>query len=293
MNGKPNRALESSSARHINANVNADSLFVRLFIVILLLGFVTGCARPVGDFGRAAESATHDEILPAIGTWRARASSEPASNFNFTDEENEMHDRVWRYLIAAHSSDWFFDIVTEWQRTRLLPPQDSRFKHDRYYAHLRSEKYRSSKVRYVRVSRDIEADLNMTPSVLKSICSVLEINRRRDEAVRSLRSEGSLEATEVAQRKAENWMFINWFKRALRYRYESYSLALERLLIETPHEGARDIDGLLSVMAIDVERAEQDEFCDGPELEAVEMAGEAMPPKMKRSPFSPAPEFRK
>src|SRR5690606_7552578 len=32
---------------------------------------VAGCARPTGDFGRAAPSVLHDELMPALGTARA------------------------------------------------------------------------------------------------------------------------------------------------------------------------------------------------------------------------------
>jgi len=293
MNVKARLTLKNARRLLENVRANAVDYFVRTLVIILLLSFVTACARPVGDLGRAAASATHDEIMPAIGKWRARASKEPASNLNWTDEENEMHDRVWRFLVAPHAKDWFYDILVEWQRTRLLPPQDKRFKHDRYYAHLRSEEYRSSKIRYTRVLRDMEADLNMTPDAFASICDVLEINRRRDEAVKSLRGTDTVERMEVDERKAENRVLIDWFVRALRYRYESYSLALEGLLIETPHQGAREIDGRLSVMAIDVERAEQREFCGATDLGDGNMSGATLPSRLKDNPLSPGPLYRK
>lgn len=266
---------------------------MRLIVLIIILVSLGACARPVGDFGRASPNIVHDDILPAIGGIRAKVAKEPVSNLNLTDEEREMHDRVWRFLISPHSKDWFYDIVVEWQRTRLLPAQDQRFTHERYYAHLRSQEYASSRVRYVTVLRDIEVEQKTTPGVFVAICNVREIDRRRDVAVNSLESGGADERAAVVARKAENEMFIAWFVRALGYRYASYSLALERLLIETPHEAAREIDARLSLMAIDVERAERGEFCGSSAGFTGSRAGSGIASRFQTGTFSSTPVFRK
>ncbi len=234
---------------------------VRFILLIVIFGLISACTRPTGDFGRVQPNFIHDDILPAAGKLRAKADGEPVSNLNLTDEEGEMHNRVWRFLAAPHAKDWFYDIAVEWQRTRLIAATDSEFSIERYYNFLRSERYSSSRVRYFKLANDIDADLNTAPSVFKTICAALEIDRRRAIAVNSLNSAGALERNAVNQRQAENAIFIDWFVRAIRFRYDSYSLALERLLIETPHEGARDIDRRLSSFAIEVERAERRDFC--------------------------------
>jgi len=236
----------------------------RFILLIAILGLISACARPTGDFGRAQSSVVHDEILPQVGKLRAKANGEPQSNLNLTDEEHEMHNRVWRFLVASHAKDWFYDAVVEWQRLRLITAQNNKFSTDRYYSFLRSQKYSSSKVRYYKVANDIDADLNTSPSVFKAICDVYEIDRRRSIAVQSLNSAQDIEKISVSERRAENNIYIDWFVQAMRYRYDSYSLALERLLIETPHEGARDVDRRLSLFAIEVERAERHDFCRSP-----------------------------
>ncbi len=234
---------------------------MRLIIIILIISFLSACARPVGDFGRAEVNVLNDEILPGLGSVRAMANKEPVSNLNKTDEENEMHDRVWRFLIAPHAKDWFFDIVIEWSRTRIVPLQDQRFAIDRYYYFLRNQKFSSSRVRYTALSRDIAIDLKTVSSVFASICAVREIDRRRKVALNYIASANQIERNAVNARKVENELFISWFVRSLRYRYDSYSFALDRLLIETPHEEARQVDARLSEMIIDVERAERQDFC--------------------------------
>lgn len=232
-------------------------------LAIALIGAVAACARPVGDFGRAEPSFTHDVVMPTVGKWRAAGAGEPVSNFNQTDQERLMHDVVWRYLIAPHGRDWAFDTSVELQRTRIYPARDSRFTIDRYYGTLRGEAYQSSRVRYKRIGSDIETDIALMPAVFKAICDVIEVDRQRAEALRSL-GMGSPMSAEVAARQAENGQYIGWFTRAVRYRYDSYSYALDHLLVETPHEEARAVDVSLRRLQGFVLQAERADFCKGP-----------------------------
>lgn len=230
---------------------------------VLLLAALGACARPVGDFGRAEPSVLHDQIMPAMGRAGARASGEPVSNFNLTDQEREMHDRVWRFLVAPHSRDWFYDTAVELQRTRISGETDLRFSPDRYYLHLRSTTYASSRVRYQTVASDIMADIATIPSTFVAICNVIEVDRQRAIAVSNVRL-GAPEGTlEVGSRTWENDQRINWFVRALGYRFDSYSTALDRLLVETPHEEGRIVDARLAEMEVYVRRARARDFCGG------------------------------
>lgn len=226
--------------------------------VLLLAGCV---ARPTGDFGRAAPGVLHDEIMPAIGEVRAAAAGEPVSDFNLTDQEREMHNRVWRFLVAPHAHDWFYDTATELQRTRLASNLDSDFTADRYYAYLRSERFQSSRVRYRKVANDIEIDIATIPETFAAICRVIEVDRQRVIAVTNVSLAAPDAPAQVAARRWENQQKIDWFTRALTYRYHSYSIALERLLVETPHEEARLVDAQLARMAPYVERAQAGDFC--------------------------------
>ena len=231
---------------------------VTLAAAILALA---GCTRPVGDFGRAAPSVLHDAIMPAAGAARAGAAGEPVSGFNLTDQESEMHNRVWRFLIAPHAHDWFYDTAVELQRTRLSGATDTSFSPDRYYNHLRSTRYASSRVRYQTVANDIWIDISTAPATFAAICAVIEVDRQRAIAVANVASAGTGAEAQVAARRAENEAHIAWFTRALRYRYQSYSMALDRLLVETPHEEARLVAERLSELEIYVRRAEAGDFC--------------------------------
>jgi hypothetical protein len=244
-----------------SANVADSSSLVLVAATLGLLVVLGGCARPVGDFGRAESSFTHDTVLPAIGSARAQLEGRPVSSFNRTDQENEMHDRIWRFLIAPHSKDWFFDIAVELKRTGLSTASDTRFRIDRYYNRLHGTTYASSKVRYATLASDIDADLATLPDTFASICAVIEVDRERRVAASGIAGLDDPSTQSVIARKAENADAIGWFTRALRYRYGSYSYTLDHLLVETPHPQGQGVDAQLGDLDQFVISAEHGDFC--------------------------------
>lgn len=228
---------------------------------LLLLALLSGCARPVGDLGRAEPDVVHDDLMPAAGAMRARDAGEPVSDFNVTDEETEMANRVWRFETSGHTRDWFFDTIAEWRRTRLLPPGSGPvFTPDRYYAYLHGTAYRSAEVRYATMIEDIEADLATIPDTFAAICRVETLDHRRRLAAAGLAAGADMHA-DLAARLAENGRQIDTFAAALRYRYESYEYALDHLLIEEPYPAARTVDIDLDRLKVEVATAERDDFC--------------------------------
>ncbi len=226
--------------------------------MIVLCGAASACARPIGDLGRAQPGVLHDEIMPTVGKIRADIWGEPVSAFNLTDQEREMHNRVWRFLVAPHAEDWFMDTVVELQRTRIATAQDHHFDPDRYFRWLHQTHYESSRIRFRTLADNARSDVDTAPSTFRSICNVIAVDQQRAIASRELRG---LAYDEVAARRAENEMFIAWYTRALRYRYDAYNFALDHLLVETPHEEAIEADGRIGELAVYVERAESGDFC--------------------------------
>jgi hypothetical protein len=226
--------------------------------LIVLLG---ACARPVGDFGRAEPDVIHDDLMPAAGAFRARQAGEPVSDFNLSDEETEMANRIWRFETSGHTRDWFFDTIAEWRRTRLLPPGSGPvFTPDRYYAYLHGTAYQSARVRYATMTDDIEADLATIPDTFAVICKVETIDRQRQLAAANLPAGAAMEG-DLRARLAENGQQISAFADALRYRYDSYDYALDHLLIETPYPVARTVDLDLKRLEVEVAIAERGDFC--------------------------------
>ena len=225
-------------------------------LAIIVLLTAAACARPTGDFGRAGRNALNDQALPALGTTLSAGSS-----FNLADQEIEMRDRVWRYLVAPHAYDWFGDVAAEFQRTRIVPISAKPLKTRHYYDWLKGERFASSRVRYTRIGEDAIADLGMLPSAFASVCAVLELDRQRGIASTQI---GGLEdnvPADAVKRHAENQAVIGWFARSVSYRYDSYSYALDHLLVETPHEEAVGANARLSELAVWVEAAQRGDFC--------------------------------
>lgn len=233
-----------------------------LLTLLVPLVALSACARPVGDFGRADDSVIHDEILPRVGAMAASDRGDPVSRFILTDEEELMRNRVWRFLIAPHASDWMFDAAVERQRTRITEPTDLSFTTDRYYNHLRLDNYRSTNTRYVTIAEDARTDLKTIPGTFLSICEVMEIERRRNVALKGLYPNNDAVRKHVKAREFENANVVAWFTRALDYRYKSYDVALNRLLVETPHQEAGLSNVALNRLAVFVDRAKRGEFCD-------------------------------
>jgi hypothetical protein len=270
------RAARASGAK-------AGHGLVQIAAMMVVLGALSACtARPVGDFGRAAPSFTHDVAMPRVGAVLAQHRGDPVSDFNQTDQETEMHDRVWRFLVAAHARDWRFDGAVELQRTRITPPTDTRYTIERYYNWLKGTPYQSSRTRYASVGSHIAADLDTIPSTFAAICAVIEVDRQRAEALAGLgQGLAPRMAESVAARKYENNAFIAWFVRALDYRYNSYDFALDNLLVETPHEQSLAVDEELRRMIALVGRAQRHDFC-GEGTTSGRRGGPAIPSRFQK-----------
>ena len=236
--------------------------FIKVATLLCVVFGVAACARPVGDFGRAQSDVLHDEILPRVGALAANGREEPVSLFNLTNEEKDMRNRVWRFLVTNSAQDWMFDHSVEMQRTRLSKPVDLNFRTDRYYRHLRLNEFASSRGRYLQLSQDIYDDAETIPGAFASICHVMEIERRRQVALSGLYANNDAVKQQVVAREYENKNYITWFARAVDYRYKSYDVALNRLLVETPHEEAHTVNEYLNRFAVLVGRAKNGEFCD-------------------------------
>jgi hypothetical protein len=260
------RPIRASTRR--DPSISVSEPFARLLAGVIAVGlvvFTAGCAsRPVGDFGRAKPSFSHDVAMPFAGGVLARGRGEAVSKFNQTDEETEMHDRVWRFLVAPHAKDWFYDTAVELQRTRITGATDLNFQTDLYYRWLKGTSYQSSTTRYATVGRHIAADIDTVPTTFLSICRVLEVDRQRDVALNGLSGLEPEVADDVAARRQENDNHIDWFVRALDYRYQSYNYALDHLLVETPHEQSLAVDEALRRLEVYVDRAKRGDFCSGP-----------------------------
>jgi hypothetical protein len=228
---------------------------LRAGLALLALSvLLAGCtAARVGDLGRA------DPVWP--DNWK-EVQLPGTPRFNKTDQEEEMADRIWRFIHAPHVAGWF-NLAVPLPVSADAKPRQVEEARAAYYQWLQQTAYRSSRVRYSTVAADIQADIDTLPTTFDAICAVREVDRQRAVALAGLTDLEPGTAEKVAERRDENDTAIGDFTRALFLRYEAYGYALSNLLVETPHEEAIEVDGLLSELAGYVERADRGEFCAG------------------------------
>ncbi|MEP7240806.1 MAG: hypothetical protein ABI697_07980 [Devosia sp.] len=201
--------------------------------------------------------------MPTIGKERAKAAKEPISDFQLADEEQEMRDRVWRFLVAPHSYDWFGDTAAELARTHIVPDRRT-LRRDGYYLWLHGETFASSRTRYSQLADDVGADIDTLPTTFAAICAVQNIDHQRAVAARNIDTLEAAARQSLRARRVENDTVVASFVAGLSNRYDSYGYALDHLLVETPHREALSVDAVLSDVAVYVGLAQQGDFCAGP-----------------------------
>lgn len=243
------------------------------FAAAALASTLAACVSATGDFGRAApDEARHAYFYQDRNrtlTAAEEAALEPFVEFGLiedarlilTDEEREMQNRVWRFIVAPHARQWMFDrdFRPQFQQVHLLMTED--FEPQDYFDYLKRQDYRSSTVRFRTVADHIEADISTLPATFEAICAVEDLDDRRRIAIAEIAPGDADFAARLRVREGENRDFIDWFVRGLQARDEAYALALDNLLIESPHAEARMVNDGLNRLSPFVALAQRGEFC--------------------------------
>lgn len=209
----------------------------RCFLVAGLAVLVAACAD-TGDFGRPRTSVWNDVLLPRAGHVSAAIRSEPASSFMYTDEEVELRDRAWRFLMPAHERSIFVRMVSDLVRTRVLPPSMRTESQGTYHAALMSTAEVSPAPLFRRLSEDAAADRKLLPPIIASAERVLAADSARLKLLMRVRDLSGDQVHDAATRVAENRCLIAWVRSEAHERAGRYRYALERLAVEAPQRDA-------------------------------------------------------
>jgi hypothetical protein len=210
--------------------------FGRLACVFVGLA-LAGCTD-TGDFGRPRPSLWNEVILPAAGSHAALARGEPVSRYVYTDDEDELRDRAWRFVMPAHERSWFEGIVANLVRTRVLPLHLQPADRTTYHHALMGGSFRSPASRYRRLSEDAVADLLLIGPFTALAARVIAADRVRLRSLAHVRDLDEAQVHHAVARVAENRCLIAWVRVETLGRLESYRYALEHLLIEAPQNEA-------------------------------------------------------
>jgi hypothetical protein len=213
-------------------------------LIILSALLLAGCAPRVGDFGRPLDKEGARFGNSYLGNMIAAGREEPYSTFKFTDDEVELRDRAWRFLMPENDRNFFFRFVADMRVKRALIPVP----HDdktHYYRTLDWVKPYSPAPRYQTLTDDIAADLLLIDPFLAVAQKVMAADRVRVGALASLTDAEPEETANVDGRVAENIALLDWVYRSWVQRHLDYKYALERLVIATPQHHAIPAERML------------------------------------------------
>ena len=233
----------------------------RFAVLALLVLGLSACSQRAGDLGRQNRDTFTKAFIEPIDR-RLLAGKPELSKLPQTDAEKRMYDVLWRFFSAPHASAWS-PLGTPRVNPNDLHTGKAFEKTDSYYAYLRRTDFQSSVGRYNAMTSHISTDVLAVPAAFSAICAVQKLDAQRRIASSSLTELGGDEKQQVDIRIAENANAIRLFARSLDYRYESYSYALKRLLVETPDDAARSVDAKLSRFAVEVDAAGRGDYCSG------------------------------
>ena len=221
----------------------------RKFLTLGICLALAACSQ-TGDFGRVREAPS--------SIFDPRPGQDRQGNFQIiqTDEEKQMQRAMQRFVSTIDADSWISQIRLSVNALQGQYPHESD-----YYKWLRVQPFGSSAGRYGRLLDEVQADIMTLPATFAAICAVQNTDRRRAIAAGSVGTTGEQTLEGLDIRRAANNTQISRFVAVIGFRYDSYSYALEQLLVETPHTSARAVDDKLNTLAIQVQAADANQFC--------------------------------
>jgi hypothetical protein len=211
------------------------------------MALLVSCAQQ-GDFGRPKPGAWNS-LIDATGTIAAHERGEPASLAPFTDDELELRNRSWRFLMPAVTRDAFLDILSNLTRARVLPPSWHPDDPARYHDAILAEGFRSPVSRYRRLIDDAVADARLFPVFASVAARVADADARRLRSLPFARTLDDDDVRQAATRVAENRCLVAWVRLEAGVRLDGYRYALEHLFAEAPDPAAAEAERAIAMFA--------------------------------------------
>jgi len=223
---------------------------VALILAVLAGAAASGCT---GDFGRPQPNIWTDTILPQAGFWAASYRGEAASSFRMTDDENQLRDRAWRFVMPAHERSYFEREVSALVYARVLPVETQSAAISDYFGGLTRGSFASQASRYNRLAEDAHADRLLIAPFRGNAMRVVAADRVRLRTVDGSPLVPPDKRDPAFARVVENEGLILWVCERVTFRVASYRYALANLVVETPSREA--IRAERAIMALEAEAA--------------------------------------
>lgn len=211
---------------------------------------LAGCLSTDGDLGRPRPTVWTQIWAPQAGFASATARGEHASYFRYTDDEEQMRNRAWRFIMPGHERSTFQGELSNLASFRILPAAAAAGSVSDYFNALTSGAFSSQASRYNRLAEDANADRLLIGPFRANANRVVSMDRVRMRAAEAA-PEAVAGKEEAAQaRVIENEGLILWVCERVEFRIKSYRYALTNLIVETPsREGVRAERAIMALEA--------------------------------------------
>jgi len=223
----------------------------KLLLAMLAAVSASACTATTGDLGRPRPTVWSQLIAPETGFWSATARGEQASYFRLTDDEEQMRDRAWRFVMPASPNSVFQGEVSNLAHTRIMPVAAQSTDVSDYFRGLTSISFASQASRYNRLAEDANADRLLIGPFRANAGRVVNMDRVRMRA-----ADGSPDVPVDKQapahaRVVENEGLVFWVCERVDFRIRSYRYALANLVVEMPSREA--VKAERAIMALEME----------------------------------------
>ncbi len=204
-----------------------------------------------GDLGRPRPDVWSQVVAPQLGFWAASARGEAASPFFLTDDEQQLRDRAWRFIMPAHERSVFDREISKLAHSRILPVEAQASATPEYFRALTSGSYSSQASRYNRLAEDAHADRLLIGPFRTNASRVVAADPVRLRTADGTPLVAPDQKGDALARVIENEGLILWVCERVGFRIESYRYALANLVVEMPSREA--IRAERSIMALEAE----------------------------------------
>jgi hypothetical protein len=214
----------------------------------LALGVMLGgCSG--GDFGRTRQNFLNDDMHRWVGAEATGSVGLDASQFQLTDNERQLRDLAYPLIEPPHSRPAWKSVFGDYKPIPSPWRQTPAFDRTAYGRLLIDEPHRSHASRYANLIDDVRDDLTRFEPFFASAVRVIDLDRKRDAALKLVSELSPREHADAVARMQENSLIVQWVQRCLERRVSSYRWALERLVIQAPDTIAADADRLITELA--------------------------------------------
>lgn len=214
---------------------------------------LTACTATDGDLGRPRPTVWSQIMAPEAGFWSATARGEQASYFRLTDDEEQMRDRAWRFIMPASPHSVFQGEVSNLAHSRIVPVANQSTDVSDYFRGLTSVSFASQASRYNRLAQDSNADRLLIGPFRANALRVVSMDRVRMRTAESSPDIAPGKQEPAMARVIENEGLIFWVCERLDFRIRSYRYALANLVVEMPSREA--VRAERAIMALEAEAA--------------------------------------